>query len=59
MQKFSEYNDFSSEFCQDSSFVAKFIYCWWRNRRCDCHVTHTPKCDESAKIRAKCYLWLI
>jgi len=29
---------------------AKFICCCWRNRWCDCHVTHTPKCNESAKI---------
>jgi len=29
---------------------AKFICCCWRNRWCDCHVTHTPKCKESAKI---------
>jgi len=28
---------------------AKFICCW-RNPWCDCHVTHTPKCSESAKI---------
>jgi len=31
---------------------AKFICCCWRNRWCDCRVTHTPKCNESAKIRA-------
>jgi len=31
---------------------AKFICCCWRNPRCDCHVTPTPKCNESAKIRA-------
>jgi len=28
---------------------AKFICCCWRNPWCDCHVTHTPKCYESAK----------
>jgi len=28
-----------------------FIGCCWRNPRCDCHITHTPKCNESAKIR--------
>jgi len=32
---------------------AKFICCCWRNPWCDCHVTHTPKCKESVKIRAK------
>jgi len=30
---------------------AKFICCCRRNRWF-CHVTHTPKCNESAKIRA-------
>ena len=29
---------------------AKFICCCWRNPWCDCHVTHTPKCNESAKM---------
>ena len=29
---------------------AKFICCCWRNPLCDCHVTHTPKCNKSAKI---------
>ena len=29
---------------------AKFICCCWCNPWCDCHVTHTPKCNESAKI---------
>jgi len=29
---------------------AKFISCCWRNPWCDCYVTHTPKCNESAKI---------
>jgi len=29
---------------------AKFICCCCRNPWCDCHVTHTPKCNESAKI---------
>jgi len=28
----------------------KFICCCWRNPWCDCHITHTPKCSESAKI---------
>jgi len=28
----------------------KFICCCWRNPWCDYHVTHTPKCNESAKI---------
>jgi len=31
---------------------AKFISCCWRNPWCNCHVTHTPKCNQSAKIRA-------
>jgi len=31
---------------------AKFICCCWRNPWCDYHVTHTPKWDEPAKIRA-------
>jgi len=31
---------------------AKFICCRWRNRWCGCHVTHTEKRNESAKIRA-------
>jgi len=29
---------------------AKFICCCWRNPWCDYHVTHTPKCNKSAKI---------
>jgi len=29
---------------------AKFICCCWSNPWYDCHVTHTPKCNESAKI---------
>jgi len=29
---------------------AKFIWCCCHNPWCDCHVTHTPKCNESAKI---------
>jgi len=29
---------------------AKFICCCWRNPLCDCHVTHTSKCSESANI---------
>jgi len=33
---------------------AKFICCFWRNPRCDCHVTHTPKCNDPPKIRANC-----
>jgi len=37
---------------------AKFICCCWRNRWCDCHVTHTPKCNESVKIRTNYWLWL-
>ena len=28
----------------------KFICCCCPNPWCDCHVTHTPKCNESAKI---------
>jgi len=31
---------------------AKFICYCWPNAWCDCHATHTPKCNESAKIRA-------
>jgi len=31
---------------------AKFICCCWRNLWCDWHVTHTPKRNESAKMRA-------
>jgi len=31
---------------------AKFICCCWRNLWCDCNVTHTPKYNESAEIRA-------
>jgi len=27
-------------------FSAKFICYYWRNPWCDCHVTHTPKCNE-------------
>jgi len=26
-------------------------HCCCRNPWCDCHVTHTPKCNQSAKIR--------
>jgi len=37
---------------------AKFIFCCWRNLWYDWHVTHTPKCNESAKIRANYLLWL-
>ena len=37
---------------------AKFICCCWRNACCDCHATHTPKCNESAKIRPNYSLWL-
>jgi len=29
---------------------AKFICCCCRNPWCDCYVTNTPKCNESAKI---------
>jgi len=29
---------------------AKFICCCWRNPSCDCHVTHTSKCNAAAKI---------
>jgi len=29
---------------------AKFICCCWRNPWCDYQVTHTPKCNKSAKI---------
>jgi len=36
----------------------KFICCCWRNPWCDCHVTHKPKCNEPAKIRANYQLWL-
>jgi len=28
---------------------AKFICCCWRNPRCDCHVTHTPECNDPPK----------
>jgi len=28
----------------------KFICCCWCNPWCDFHVTHIPKCNESAKI---------
>jgi len=31
---------------------AKFICCCWRIPCCGCHVTHTRKCNEPAKIRA-------
>ena len=37
---------------------ARFICCCWRNPWCDCHVTHTPKCGESAKILGNYELWL-
>jgi len=30
---------------------AKFVCCCWRNPWCDSKVTHTPKCNDSAKIR--------
>jgi len=29
---------------------ARFNRCCWRNPSCDFHVTHTPKCNEPAKI---------
>jgi len=38
---------------------AKFICSCWRNPWCDCHVTHTPKCNEPAKIRANCDLTIL
>jgi len=40
--------------------LAKFICCCWRIPWRDCYVTHThtPKCNESAKIRANYSLWL-
>jgi len=28
----------------------KFICCCCCSPWCDCHATHTPKCNESAKI---------
>jgi len=31
---------------------AKFNCCCWRNHRCDCHVAHTPKCNDPPKIGA-------
>jgi len=31
---------------------AKFICCCWRNPWWNCYVTHTPKCNEPAEIRA-------
>jgi len=31
---------------------AKFIWCWWCNLRCDCHITPTPKCNDPLKIRS-------
>jgi len=31
---------------------AKFTCCCWRNPWCDCQVTHSPKCNKPAKIRA-------
>jgi len=31
---------------------AKFISCCWCNPRCDCHITHTPKCNDPPKIWA-------
>jgi len=31
---------------------AKFISCCWRNPSWDLRVTHTPKCNEPAKIQA-------
>jgi len=34
---------------------AKFICCYCRNPRCDCHATLTPKCNEPAKIRENYY----
>ena len=37
---------------------AKFISYFWRNLWCDWHVIHTPKCNESANIRANYLLWL-
>jgi len=30
----------------------KFICCCWRNRWCDCYITHAPKCNDQAKIWA-------
>jgi len=35
-----------------------FFCCCWRNPWCDYHVTHTPRCNESAKIRGNDWLWL-
>jgi len=33
-----------------TGFSGKSICCCWRNPWCDCYVTHTPKCKESAQI---------
>jgi len=53
MKNFSNHNDS----CVVVNLVrtvssAKFIFCCWRNPWSDCHITHTPKCNESAKIQA-------
>jgi len=36
----------------------KFSCCCWHNPCCDYHVTHIPKCNGPAKIRANYELWL-
>jgi len=50
-QNFSNYNDCSgSESCQDSSFSEVYLLLSMQSL-VRCHVTHTPKCNEPAKIR--------
>jgi len=54
-QNFSNYNDSSSESCQDRSFSEVYLLLLTQSLvRLQRH-THTPKCNESAKIRANHY----
>jgi len=49
MQNFSNDNDSFVVNLVRTVSSAKFVCCCCRNAWCDCHVTHTPKCNESAK----------
>jgi len=56
MPNFSNYNDSSSESCQDSSFSELYLLLLTQSAVRLPRHTHTPKCNEPAKIRANCGL---
>jgi len=49
MQNFSNYKTLVVNLIRTVAST-KFICSCWRNPWCDCHVTNTPKCSESAKM---------